>query len=378
MNREMAMHRYETGTLLTDAHVEPQRHHALVLGAHGVVGRASAEHLASTPGWTVTTASRRGPVEGLTARAGDGLEHVSADLLDPGAAGAALASCSHVTHVVYAAYTERPTMAATTPPNLAMLANALDALAGAGAQLEHVVLVGGGKSYGEHLGPYKTPAKEGDPRVLGPVFYNEQEDLLRERSERLGYGWTVLRPDAVIGMSTGSPMNLLTCIAVFAALSKDADVPLRFPGQPGAWTALHQITDAGLVARAIEWALTSSPANGEIFNVTNGDLFRWEHLWEDIAEFFEMPTAVPQPMSLTEQMSDKQPAWERIVDTHRLRPTPWGQIAPWPFAEAVWNMDFDLVQSTIKIRKAGFTDCEDSHESLLRNLARLRKERYIP
>lgn len=32
--------------------------------------------------------------------------------------------------------------------------------------------------------------------------------------------------------------------------------------------------------------------------------------------------------------------------------------------------------STIKIRKAGFTDCCDSHESL--NLTRLREHRYIP
>lgn len=363
---------------MAESSIGQQRRSALVVGGHGVVGRASAEHLAVAPDWRVTTLSRRGPVEGLTGRGDGDAEHVSVDLIDATAARSALAGASHVTHVVYAAYTERSTMAATTPPNVAMLANTLDALARAGARLEHVVLIGGGKSYGEHLGPYKTPAKEGDPRVLGPIFYNELEDLLRDRAERLGYGWTVLRPDAVIGLSTGSPMNLLTCIALFAALSKDAGVPLRFPGRPGAWTALHQITDAALVARATEWALTSPSANREIFNVTNGDLFRWEHIWADIADFFDMPTAAPQPMSLTAQMSDKQPAWDRIVETHGLRRTPWNQIASWPFAEAVWDMDFDLVQSTIKIRKAGFTDCCDSHESLLRNLTRLREHRYIP
>lgn len=173
-------------------------------------------------------------------------------------------------------------------------------------------------------------------------------------------------------------MNLLTCIAVFASLSKAEGVPLRFPGKSGTWTALHQTTDAGLLARATEWALTSPAANREIFNVTNGDLFRWQDLWEDIATFFDMPTAAPQPMPLTEQMSDKEAAWNQLVGQHGLRPTPWSQIASWPFAEAVFDMDCNLVQSTIKIRKAGFAECEDSHESLLRNLSRLRQERFIP
>ena len=28
---------------------------------------------------------------------------------------------------------------------------------------------------------YKTPAKESDPRLLGPIFYNDQEDLVAAR-----------------------------------------------------------------------------------------------------------------------------------------------------------------------------------------------------
>jgi len=155
-------------------------------------------------------------------------------------------------------------VAAMAPPGddpaVAMLANALDALRAAGAPLRRIVLIGGGKSYGEHLGPYKTPAKESDPRFLGPIFYNDQEDLLADRARTDGFTWTVLRPDAVIGFTTGSPMNLLTCIAVFAALSKDAGVPLRFPGSAQAWTALHQFTDADLLAAATAWALSSEQA----------------------------------------------------------------------------------------------------------------------
>ncbi|MFD0852074.1 NAD-dependent dehydratase, partial [Actinomadura adrarensis] len=183
-------------------------------------------------------------------------------------------------------------MAESVAPNVAMLDHALEGLRAAGARLARVVMIGGGKSYGEHLGPYKTPAKESDPRHLGPIFYNDQEDLLRERGRRDGrdgFSWTVLRPDIVIGPSLGSPMNLLTSIAVYAALCGQDGVPLRFPGTREAYTALHQITDADLLAEATAWALTGGTAAEAIFNITNGDLFRWEHLWPRVAGLFDMP-----------------------------------------------------------------------------------------
>jgi nucleoside-diphosphate-sugar epimerase len=345
--------------------------HALVVGPHGVIGGAVTERLTANRQWSVTTGSRRGP-SAAAAR------HVRVDLLDAQASAQAFAGLRDITHVVYAAYTERPTMAATVAPNLAMLANTLDGLRRAGARLRHVVLMGGGKSYGEHLGPYRSPAKETDPRLLGPIFYNDQEDLLAERAVRDGFSWTVLRPDVVIGFGAGSPMNLLGAIGVYAALSKQAGVPLRFPGSPAAWTALHQITDATLLAAATEWALTSPNARGEVFNVTNGDNVRWQHLWPELAAVFDLPTAPPQPMRLAEQMADKEPAWTRLVEAHGLRPIPWPQLAGWSFADGVWGTGYDMVQSTIKIRKAGFAECMDSHQSLVAQLTRLRRERYLP
>ena len=349
----------------------------LVIGPHGVTGSAIADRLGASTEWELSTASRRSGVHRLSngsARA----QHVSVDLLDAAASRAAFVNLGRVTHLVYAAYLDRPTMAEATGPNVAMLENALDALRAAGAPLQRVVLIGGGKSYGEHLGPYKTPAKESDPRHLGPIFYNDQEDLLADRARTAGFTWTVLRPDVVIGFSTGSPMNLLTSIAVFAALSKDAGVPLRFPGSGQAWTALHQFTDAELLASATQWALTSQSTSNEIFNITNGDLFRWQHLWPDIAQAFDMPTAPPQPMNLVEQMADKHPAWDALVSDHQLQSIPYDQVGSWAIADGVWNSGFDMVQSTIKIRQAGFTESIDSHVSLIKHLTRLRDRRYAP
>ncbi|WP_350023226.1 SDR family oxidoreductase [Pseudomonas protegens] len=354
----------------------PDRH-LLVIGGYGVVGTAVVELMHRTPGWQLTTAARRRPptslLDGSPAPA-----HISADLLDAAGTARAFAGLGSVTDLVFCAYSERESMAATVAPNLAMLEHSLKALRQAGARLRQVALIGGGKSYGEHLGPYKTPARESDPRFMGPIFYNDQEDLLWREAERQGFAWTVLRPDGIMGPSLNSPMNILTGIASFAAISQALNLPLRFPGSLQAWSALHQATDSRVLAQAVLWALTSPNAQQQVFNVTNGDHFRWQHLWPQIAGFFGLASAAPQPMNLGVQMADKAPLWARIVQEQQLRPTPWEQIAAWPFVDGWLNTGYDMVQSTIKIRQAGFTGCIDSHQSVLEQLQRLRDYRLIP
>lgn len=356
--------------------LSPERH-LLVIGGYGVVGTAVVDLMTQTSGWQLTTAARRQPpttlFDGRPAPA-----HISVDLLDAAATRQAFADLASVTDLVFCAYNERETMAATVAPNLAMLDHSLQALRQAGARVQQVVLIGGGKSYGEHLGPYKTPAKESDPRFMGPIFYNDQEDLLWREAEREGFAWTVLRPDGVMGPSLNSPMNILTGIASFAAISQALQLPLRFPGSLGAWSALHQATDSGVLAQAVLWALTSAAARQQVFNVTNGDHFRWQQLWPQIAGFFGLDSAMPQPMNLGVQMADKAPLWARIVEEHGLRQTPWEQIAAWPFVDGWLNAGYDMVQSTIKIRQAGFQGCIDSHQSVLDQLQRLRDYRLIP
>ncbi|WP_165185159.1 MULTISPECIES: SDR family oxidoreductase [Paraburkholderia] len=348
----------------------------LIVGGYGVVGTAVASAMRNTD-WTVLTAARRAAPTQMLAGA-PAADHLRIDLLNPAEISDARSRLESVTDVVYCAYAERESMAAAVEPNASMLGNVLKGLRIAGARLQSVVLIGGGKSYAEHLGAYKSPAKESDPRFMGPIFYNDQEDILWARAQTQGYNWTVLRPDAVIGPSIGSPMNLVMGIAAFAVTSRELNVPLRFPGSLAAWSALHQATDSEILGQAVRWALTSPSARNEIFNVTNGDNFRWQHLWPDVAEFFDMPVAAPQPMSLAEQMQDKASLWERTIRKHNLKPTLWSELVSWPFLDGQLNFGTDMVQSTIKIRQAGFGACVDSHQSILSHLRRLRDYRLIP
>ncbi len=68
--------------------------------------------------------------------------------------------------------------------------------------------------------------------------------------EKLGkaWSWSALRPSVVGGVALGNPMNLAVAIAVYASLSKELGLPLRFPGKPGAYDKLIEMTDSGLLA----------------------------------------------------------------------------------------------------------------------------------
>ena len=110
----------------------------LVVGALGVIGRNVVEHLADS-GRSVVGLSRRQPPQA----AHTGAEHVLADVTDAGTGVRLRDSLHDVTHLVFAAYQEQPSLAAQVAPNVNLLEGSLDALAAAGAALQHVTSIRG-------------------------------------------------------------------------------------------------------------------------------------------------------------------------------------------------------------------------------------------
>lgn len=344
----------------------------VIAGAQGVIGRAAAEHFVGQPRTTAYALSRRG--DGHIA----GVRSISVDLEDIGAVRDKLSSVTGVTHLIFAAYSERATAAEKSLVNVRMLQNLLDVLEPSCPDLQHVTFYQGGKAYGADLGPFKTPAREDDPRLMPPNFYYEQEDFLRGRQQDKRWHFTALRPEAVCGFALGNPMNLVMVIAVYAAISKELGLPLRFPGTEAAYRALYQVTSAAILARAADWAGGEPAARNEIFNITNGDYFRWEHMWPRIARMFGMEAAWPVPTPLATYMEDKAELWERMVLKYGLRPVPYRQLVSWPFGDFIFNSGFDNISSTIKARRAGFHDCIDTEDMFRDLFASLRAERIIP
>jgi nucleoside-diphosphate-sugar epimerase len=342
---------------------------AVVVGARGVIGSTLTDHLLRAD-WRVIGLSRRGGTDA------PGLHHLAVDLTDPGASRAIAPELASTTHVFYAAYQDRPTWAELVEPNVAMLANVLDAVADA-PTLEHVSLMQGYKVYGAHLGPFKTPAREDDPPHMPPEFNVDQQQLLERSHERHDWTWSAIRPSIVGGTALGNPMNLAMVIGVYASIGRELGIPLRFPGEPGAYNSLLEMTDAGLLAAATVWAATEPRAANQAFNIANGDLFRWSDMWPRIAAMLNVDTAPSLPMSLTDTMADKGPVWENMRERHGLTPT-YDQVSSWRFGDFVFAWNYDVFADTSKARRLGFHHYVDTTEMFDRLIAELRAGHVIP
>jgi hypothetical protein len=125
----------------------------------------------------------------------------------------------------------------------------------------------------------------------------------------------------------------------------------RFPGTKEGWNTLQQTTDAELFGRAVLWALGEDNARNEIFNVSNGDVYRWRQLRNELAAFYDLPVAEPLAMSTVSEMSEKAPLWDSMVARYGLHATSHDQIAHWAFVDWILNFGEATIQSTIKIRQ---------------------------
>lgn len=344
---------------------------ALVAGGFGVIGRQLVDHLAGLPDWEVIGLSRRDPGRET------GANYISVDLADRQDVIAKLGDFTEVTHIFFAAYQEKATASALIDTHMSMLRNLVSTVHAASRSLKRVVLYQGAKYYGAHLGSFVTPARESDPRHMPPDFYYDMEDWLLSEAQKKSWDVVTLRPDVVCGFAPGNPMNLSMLIAVYASISKELGLPLRFPGTGQCYGKLAQVTEAVHLARGSVWAALEA-SGGESYNLTNGDLFRWSQLWSAIADYFDMPLAEPQTLSLVEFMADKAPVWQHMVNKYGLLSTPYEEVAAWGFGDFIFRCDWDVIMSTTKIRQAGFHEVVDSISMFLRLLNDFQGRRAIP
>ena len=349
------------------------RYCALVAGASGVVGRRLVRYLAAQNDWDVIGLARHAPSAPPVGPL------VQVDLADAAACRAQLGRLANITHVLYCVRASHT--ASVKEPielNLAMLRNLLDALEPAARGLRHVHLLQGSKFYGSDLGPYKTPARESDPRIAENNWYYAQQDFVAERSRGKAWRWSASRPHAICDGEPDVARSLPKVIAVYAAIARELGEPLTFPGTVENFHALYQCVDATLLARAIVWMATESACADQAFNVTNGDFIRWENLWPRFADYFGMRVGPVQTVKLAQAMADKAPVWERIVARHGLRPVPYAETALWSYGDFVFAPGYDIMSDTLKLRQTGFNDCVDTEKMFIDLFGRLRAARVIP
>jgi nucleoside-diphosphate-sugar epimerase len=342
---------------------------ALIIGASGIIGRAHIRNLAGREDVRIIAASRT-PEANLPDNAVAYPADLTTGNFDP-------APLKDVTHALYCAYVNAHGFEADRVPNVALMNGALD-LCEACPNLTHITLMQGNKAYGSHLGPFKTPAKESDPRIQGGHFYDDQLDALTARADKRGWSWSVLRPHVVIGPALKSPMNLMAVLGAYGTLQKAKGKPFAFPGPAAAFTPIYQATDSDILSRAIDWCGIAEKAHGEIFNITNGDYFRWTNVWETIAKFFDLSAAPPQNIKLAETMGDDGPLWARLADEHNLLEQDLDAMVSWGFGDYVFGTTWDVMSDATKIRKFGFWDFVDTEIMLIDRLEQLRTLKIIP
>ncbi len=358
------------------------RRKVLIVGSSGLVGTAAARAFAGS-GWSVITLSRRPPelLKDLD------IGHLALDLKDEAACRRAAADLRTVTHVVYAAVHELPGLVQgwsdpeQIQTNAAMLENLLNPLADK-ANLQHVTLLQGTKAYGAAVGPIRIPARESQPRVDHPNFYWHHEDFIRAQSARCGYGFTILRPQLIVGPNHGVVMNLPPVIGAYAAIRHHEGLPFAFPGGAD-W--VWEAADARLVGEACLWAAKEPAAAGETFNLTNGEVFTWRDMWPAIATTLGVKHAPDESLSIAAYLSERSELWQEVVQRYQLQPIDLPTLLgeSHHYADMCFNYGTQVPPpptfvSTVKIRQAGFNDAFNTQESFCHWLTDLQERRVLP
>jgi nucleoside-diphosphate-sugar epimerase len=361
----------------------------LIAGASGLVGHAALREFEHDLDWEVVGVSRRKPL--LSGRA----THVSVDLLDRGRCTEVFGQMSDVTHVVYGAVNEDPTDLVAgwrdrdrMQMNQTMLENLFEPLLPVSTNLQHVSLMQGTKAYGGVAGiDVGFTYRERAPRVQHDNFYFLQEDYLRAKQSGKLWSWTVLRPVLILGDAVGSNLNILLVIGVYAALRKEAGLPLAYPGLPEPGPT--ELVDSDLLGRALKWAATASGARNEIFNVSNGDVVAMPDLYPAIAEEMGMEMGPPEASLFTTELPKQADAWAAIVRKYDLaapedlRAVVGGSMELADGARHPTRSDsrprrLGGHSSTIRLRQAGFHDCMDSEDAVRKWFRRFHELRLLP
>ncbi|KAG4157862.1 hypothetical protein ERO13_D02G089500v2 [Gossypium hirsutum] len=366
---------------------------ALVVGVTGIVGNSLAEilPLSDTPGgpWKVYGVARRPRPHW---HAEHRIEYIQCDVSDPNDTESKLSQLTDVTHIFYVSWVNRTTETDNCEINGSMFRNVLHTLILNAPNLRHICLQTGAKHYvgsfeyitSGKIEPHDPPFTEDLPRLNTPNFYYVQEDiLLQEIEKKQGLTWSVHRPNTIFGFSPYSLMNIVGTLCVYAAICKYEGKPLLFPGNKVTWECYSEVSDADLIAEHQIWAAVDPYAKNEAFNVNNGDIFKWKHLWKVLAEQFGIEKyglEEGKNVGLKEMMKGKESVWEKIVNEKGLQKTRLEEVGFWWFVDILLSMM--PMESPIlcmnKSKEHGFLGFRNSKSSLITWIDKMKAFKIVP
>ncbi|PRQ27804.1 putative oxidoreductase [Rosa chinensis] len=358
----------------------------LVIGVTGQVGNSLAEILpvSDTPGgpWKVYGVARR-PRPNWDINYP--VEYVRCDISDAEDVKTKLSPLTDVTHIFYVTWTSRSSEAENCSVNGAMLRNVLSSVIPNAPNLLHVCLLTGTKHYDGPFDAYgkvqmhDAPSTEDLPRLNVPLFYYTLEDVLYEEAgKNENVTWSVHRPGLIFGLSPYSMSSTVSMMCSYAAICKQEGLPLRFPGRREGWESYSEASDADLIAEQQIWAAVDPYARNEAFNINNGDVFKWKHMWKVLAEQYDIEEyGFDEGFSLVEMMKDKGGVWDEIVRENQLRPTKLEEVGMWELVEIVLGGGAEL-SSMNKSKEHGFVGFRNSRNSFVAWIDKAKAYKIVP
>jgi len=127
------------------------------------------------------------------------------------------------------------------------------------------------------------------------------------------------------------------------------------------------------------WSSTNKQAANQAFNASNGDVFRWKHVWPEIAKVFGLEVGEVQQIKLAKMMQDKQPLWQQICHKYGLKQTSLDKLVDFSFADMHFAMNYDYLVDVTKARQLGFDAMNQrTQDMFVRQLRDLQNMKIIP
>jgi len=130
-------------------------------------------------------------------------------------------------------------------------------------------------------------------------------------------------------------------------------------------------------------AATCEAAEGETYNLTNGDVLLWRDLFPWLADYYGIELAEPRECAMAEEMPQHDALWRELMARYGLRYELDRLIgASWQYADLLWAnpraQSRPSLVSTIKARQHGFGSCRDTEDMLVEQLERMEREKLLP
>ena len=234
------------------------------------------------------------------------------------------------------------------------------------------------------FGPLTVPARENRSEMHEqPNFYWNQESHLRALQKGKAWSWSILRPVLIVGFSTGSAMNVIPALGVYAALRRESGLDLPFPG--GA-PRVAQAIDADLLARVHR-------LGGRVAKRPQRDFQRHQRRRVRLGKYLaghrrRAGHAAGRPTCRsrsTARSARARPSGKRSAPNTGFASGNLRDFVGLSFEYADYTMGFGrnepgppAIVSTIKLMQAGFTEVIDTEAMFVKFFAEFQVNRLLP